>query len=477
MTHNCSGNRQFLLPRVGFFGIFSRMSYQVHWNEGLFLQPHHFQQLQRGVYVGLEKIRSQTRPYGYGLSEIEVSEDELENNLLRFRRLAGVMPSGAEFFFPGNCTLPTLDLGVSSSVRGDVVTVLLGVPLWQENRANCALPEDRHGSLGRFHYTLTEAEVRDENTGSNEKPVAFRMLNARLLLETDDRSDLEVIPLVRLVAAGGDRAGRYRIDHDFIGPCLYGNASPRLYNIIQDTAHLLDGGRTELLAQVTRVGFAADTVYGRSLEAVMRLGALTRSAARLRPYLAAPHVTPFDWYLELVSLLADLSVLSADQDILSDCAYRHDDPLPVFFTLHNRVKSSLKATAQAASLRVEFKKTDSGYVAQLTDQHLTAPTEYYLVIRTKIESRSVTDLVEDGNRFKLMPPSLSRAAVYGIKLEKEDVPPPHLNVPRGSLTFRLVRSASVERWKKIEAEKSIAAFWPEQRTSDFEIALHMTLPS
>ena len=220
------------------------MSYQVHWHEGLFLQPHHFQQMQRGVFGQLARMRAQACPYSYGISEIEVSEDELENNLLRFRRLGGVMPGGAEFSYPSNCNLPTLDLSTSSAVRGDVVTILLGIPLWQENRANCVVTEDRHGASGRFHYTIHEQEVRDENTGTNEKPLAFRMLNARLLVDGDDRSDLEVIPLVRLIASGADRAGRYRLDHDFIGPCLFANASSRLHNIAKDTAHLLEGGRT-----------------------------------------------------------------------------------------------------------------------------------------------------------------------------------------------------------------------------------------
>jgi hypothetical protein len=62
-------------------------------------------------------------------------------------------------------------------------------------------------------------------------------------------------------------------------------------------------------------------------------------------------------------------------------------------------------------------------------------------------------------------------------LKKEEMPPPHLNVPRGSLTFRLVRSSNPERWKEIETEKGITAFWPEHRASDFEITLQMTLPA
>jgi type VI secretion system protein ImpJ len=453
------------------------MSYQVHWNEGLFLQPHHFQQMQRGLFAQLEKMRRRAQPYAYGISELEVSEDELENNLLRFRRLAGVMQSGTEFAFPGNSNLPTLDLGSSSAVRGDVVTILLGLPLWQENRANCAVTDDRQTALGRFHYALLEKEVMDENTGTNEKPLAFRVLNARLLLDGDDRSDLEVIPLVRLLAASGDRAGRYRLDHDFIGPCLTGNASPRLYNIIQDTAHLLDGARAELMAQVTRTGFAGDTVYGRTLEAVMRLGSLTRAAARMKPLLAASGVTPFAWYLELVSLLADLSIFSADQEVLIEGEYEHENILPVFMSLHAKLKSSLKATAPAATQRIEFKKTDVCYTASLADAQLQNSTEFYLVIRTKQDSRLVTALLEDRNRFKIMPPSRTRAALFGMELKREEIPPPHLNVPRGSMTFRLVRSSNPERWKEIETEKCMTAYWQEHRASDFEIALQMTLPA
>ena len=209
----------------------------------------------------------------------------------------------------------------------------------------------------------------------------------------------------------------------------------------------------------------------------MRLGALTRAATRLKTLLVAPGVTPFVLYLEFVSLLADLSAFSPDSDVLADCAYEHDNLLPVFAALHARIKSSLKATTPASSLRVDFKKTDACYSAQLSEAHLKNPSEYYLVIRTKQESRVVTELVEDRNRFKLMPPSQLGAARYGIELKREEIPPPHLNVPRGALLFRLVRSSNPERWKSIEDEKSITAFWREHRASDFELVLQMTLPA
>jgi predicted component of type VI protein secretion system len=182
------------------------------------------------------------------------------------------------------------------------------------------------------------------------------------------------------------------------------------------------------------------------------------------------------WYLELVTLLADLSIFSPDLDVMSDSAYEHDNVVPLFVALHARIKSSLKSTAPAASLRVEFRKTDTCYAAPLADVLPRHPTEYYLVIRSKQESDLVRKLVQDADRFKLMPPKRTRAALFGMGVEKEEIPPPHLNVPRGAIVFRLVRASNPERWKEIEEEKSITAYWQDHRTSDFEIALHMTLP-
>ena len=44
----------------------------------------------------------------------------------------------------------------------------------------------------------------DENTGENYKPVQHRRVNARLLLDDEDRSDLDVIPLLRVTRAAGE---------------------------------------------------------------------------------------------------------------------------------------------------------------------------------------------------------------------------------------------------------------------------------
>ena len=52
------------------------MQEQVHWHEGLFLQPHHLQAMQR---QGIERAASERRlrfAYPYGLVEAKLSPDQ-----------------------------------------------------------------------------------------------------------------------------------------------------------------------------------------------------------------------------------------------------------------------------------------------------------------------------------------------------------------------------------------------------------------
>ena len=64
---------------------------QVHWHEGLFLQPHHLQAMQRALLEQSIGERKLSYPYSYGLIDAKISADALENMLVRFDRLRVVM--------------------------------------------------------------------------------------------------------------------------------------------------------------------------------------------------------------------------------------------------------------------------------------------------------------------------------------------------------------------------------------------------
>src|SRR6185369_13795564 len=81
-----------VVPRGGRGLIDISMSLEIHWHEGLFLQPHHLQRMQRAMHEQVSQERKLAWAYPYGLLEARVSRDELENMRIRFERLQVIMP-------------------------------------------------------------------------------------------------------------------------------------------------------------------------------------------------------------------------------------------------------------------------------------------------------------------------------------------------------------------------------------------------
>src|SRR5881394_845150 len=116
------------------------MPIQIHWQEGLFLQPHHLQRMQKSLRDEISGERRLGWPYPYGVVEARLSRDELENFRVRFDRLRVIMPSGLEINFPENAELPSLDIKQPFESSSNAFVVKLAVPLWYATRANAVDP-------------------------------------------------------------------------------------------------------------------------------------------------------------------------------------------------------------------------------------------------------------------------------------------------------------------------------------------------
>jgi type VI secretion system protein ImpJ len=447
---------------------------QVHWHEGLFLLPHHLQRLQRTLNESVSAERGLSWAYPYGLIEARLSRDDLENMRLRFDSLHAVMPSGQEVRFPQDAELPVIDIKQAFESRGRFL-VYLAVPVWFDSRANCLNPGQAADARAKILYRVAEKEVADENTGENVKPMLHRRINARLLLEDEDRSDLEVIPLMRVTRAAGEEVGFPQRDSEYVGPCLVLNGSPTLRELVRDLSGQVLASRQELVVQLSRGGFSLDTMRGLQFEQVMRLRTLNRFGTRLEALIGAPNLAPFEIYLELLELMGELAALHPDRDPYETTPYQHDNPYPCFDDLSRKIRELLRGAVAPSFLKVAFIDVDGLRKATLIDEHLTRPSDYFLGIRTKEDPRALARLVEDPDRFKLMPVSMAGRAIRGVVLKEERFPPLELPAKSGLYYFRLLRSESARSWQQIQAEKGAVVRWTGNDAADYDVTLYMTL--
>src|SRR6266513_2290753 len=108
----------------------------VHWHEGLFLQPHHLQIMQRRLQQEMRAARGLFHPHYFGVLESRIAHDDLADGRVRFERLRVIMPSGQEVFFPEDAALPALDIKADLVRGAGPLEVFLTVPLWTKSRAN-----------------------------------------------------------------------------------------------------------------------------------------------------------------------------------------------------------------------------------------------------------------------------------------------------------------------------------------------------
>jgi type VI secretion system protein ImpJ len=449
------------------------MPQQIHWEEGLFLQPHHLQQMQKSLFDLTGKERSLTWSYPYGVIEGHLSIDDLRAFRIQFTRLRAVMPSGLEVNFPENAELPTIDIKQAFASASGGFTVYLAVPLWFDSHAN-TLNGQGGDARAKLIYRVKEIECKDENTGENPKPVLVRRLNARILLENEDRSNLEVLPLFRVTRSTSEESSMPQLDPDFVAPALILNASPVLREIVRDLASQIEASRKELVVQVARGGFSIETLRGMQFEQILRLRTLNRFAARLPSLVGAGSISPFVFYLELRELYSELTALYPDKDDFDVLPYNHDNPVLCFRELSHKIRAYVRGSVAPSFMKVPFVNDGQFLAATLTDEHLTKPNDYFLGVKTREDPRGVVAFVEDADKFKLMPRSLATRAIWGVRLKEERIVPLELPAANDLHYFRLLRSDSQRVWDLLKLEKQAIIRWTGKEDADYNITLYMT---
>jgi type VI secretion system protein ImpJ len=451
---------------------------QVHWHEGLFLQPHHLQAMQRRLADQIAEAQTLFVPYAYGVVFARLAPDAVQKGQVRFERLRVVMRSGLTVDVPGNADLPPLELAECKAFDNttEPLMISIGVPQWYPSRAN-SVESGAPGQDGRAKrlYKVTEVKSVDENTGQNPQPLLVRRINARLLVEGDDVTDLEVLPLFRVANPAAGTVGLPVMDEHYFPPCLVVSAWAPLLELLKDLVDKVHATRGKVARELTRDGFQVDSIRPAQLPHLLRLQALNRFSGRLPAIVSAQRSTPFQVYLELRDALGELAALKPDYDLQEVPEYDHDNPALAFKDLAERLRAIMEFVQPDRFTPYPMAKENRAFVARnIAPEHLDLPA-YYLGIRTSEDRSKVATLVEKSIHFKMLPASLiNKAAQRGIRLALDHNPPSNLPSDAGTSYFRMMRNDDMSEkwWQDVTKERAVGVTWLGLELPDAVITLY-----
>lgn len=443
----------------------------LSWTDGVFLRPHHFQQVQQESAAARNSDRCLSLPYAYGLHTVEIDETALENQCLSVTRLRAILPGGAEVDLPGNAAAAPLDLTAAVASGEQKITVYMGVQPLREGEANL-------GEAPAMRYAPVPKSCADLNAGGQEHDVMFRRLRVQFSCKAEELAGYEKMPLLRLVCTRS-RDGRpsLRPDRDFLPPCLTLSAAPelstRLQALTQHLEHIITNIRTALCTRDMQTAESAP----RRLEKTAKAAAIQGALAVLRQLMALPACPPVALYTELCRLMMQLAAYCPQETYDFPETYCHDDAMPQFAAVIEALYrlTSSEATEWCVRVELHYDEQRQAWLGDLQPDWIPAVHAVYVGVQSTLQQRRMADHVEEGDAFKLTAGSRANSRVRGVRLAEDRMPSPLLPAVEGCTWFRADALERDFSWQDITAESKCALAWSPQILPNTTAELYLIL--
>ena len=416
----------------------------VHWGEGLFLRPHHFQAAERYLREEIRLAENWNVPYDYGLRKIEFDADALANWRIVLRACHIRLRDGSHIRFPENADIPPLQLPKNLFEKQSRVMVYLGLPRFRSGHRNANIP----GGDPNCRYVIESQEVEDENEPGNPQPIEFRWPHVRLLLDNADLAGYDALPLMRLKRAEAPEAPP-QIDPEYIPPVLACDAWPNLQHDILDSICSRMGSRVESLTrQVFDRHVAFESGHREDLELLLQLHSMNIALGYLWNL---PHITglhPLTAYMELCRAVGLLAIFRAERRFPELPHYDHDDLAQCFYAVKRWLEGE-----EAAPEPIKRPFVGAGLQMQvhLEREWLEPSWAFYIGVQSSLSYREVVDLVRGDLNMKVgstrQVDTIFAKAQAGVALQPDPEAPRCL--PGGNWTYFKV-DRSTYAWKDVE---------------------------
>lgn len=420
---------------------------KVIWSQGMFLQPHHFQQEARHVEHLIDLRVRAAGPHAWGFFELVLDEGLLALGRVGIVRASGVLPDGTPFVIPSVDAVP-VPLELQPDVKGEIV--YLAAPVARAGVTEIDFGDASTSELCRFR--ATNEELRDHtNAGDEPEPIQTGALNLSLVRARDATDAYALLGVARVVERRADN--QLVLDRGYIAPQTRIEATAQL----SATASLLHGliqQRARLLA--SRMGQLSHGVS--EMTDFLMLQTLNRAEPVFRQHAGAPHVHPSEFHLACLQLAGELSTFASEARHAPEFPlYRHVDLNATFAPVIDALRRMLSVVLERNALQIELADRGRGVrTGVFPDPELARHSNFVLAVNAQLPSDQVRQRFP--SQSKLGPADRLRDLVQlqlpGVTMRLLPTAPRQLPFHAGFHYFELDRGNDL--WKQIERSGSLA---------------------
>lgn len=429
----------------------------VIWSKGTFLSPQHLQAQERFVEDSARFYLDSLNSRSWGFREIQIDSKALSEGRLTITQASGIFPDA-------------LPIDIPASEYPPPARVL--DECFQDGRQSCtfslAVPEYLHGGMnvsvdrGRVstRFLAQLMMVRDENTGSGEKPVQVARKNLQVLAEGENREGSVILGFARILRS---QTGMYQVDPTYIPPLIDIHAHPTLKRILGNMVEMLVA-RSSQLSGIRRqknqslADFSASDVANFWL-----LYTINSHLPVLRHYLESSNIQPEQLFCEFSDLAGALTAFSSKIVPRDLPPYNHEQLGSCFGELDRLIRMMLETVVPSNFVSLPLKLVrDTIYAASIDKDAYFDGSRFYLGISADIRDADLIDrtpkLLKACSVTQLE--TLIRNALPGLRLQHVPTPPRAIPVKIRQQYFAIEQGGPI--WESVLRARNFAVYAPSE---------------
>lgn len=421
---------------------------KVLWTEGLFLQPHHFQQADRYTEALVTGLARRLRPYSWGFSSLDIDYETLKVGQFALRSCTGLTQDGTVFRVPMSDRHPPA-LEVPDTIKNCIV--YLTVP---QRRQGAAEVDLSGAEMSASRLRPVEQEVID-TMGTERKPVTLGVGQMRLqfALAVDDLSDRLAIPVARIIEVRPDK--EIVLDGGFIPSCLDVRAAIPLESFVRELEGLLSHRMQALAGRLSEGGGSRGAA---EVSDFILLGIINRLLPVVRHIGTIENLHPEDLFRTCAGLTGELAVfMTAEKQAPVFPPYTHDNLTACFTPLIRTLRQYLSSVLEQTAIAIPLEPRKYGIsVGVIADRKLLGSAGFVLAVSADIPAEDVRR--HFAGQAKIGPVEeirqLVNSALPGITLRPLPVAPRQIPYHSGVVYFEL--EAASPYWSRMTTSGGIA---------------------